>query len=156
MSKRAQTYSEHNTDDAGAILRIVREFGDGFHQAKEESVLFPIFTAVCDASQQAAVRHMVFEHGQDRALMTGMADAIVRANAAQFAEYAQRLAGTLRNHIYKEDYILFDVIANVLTSEDDERITAEFEECDRDFAQDSGQLLDQLRQLEWKYLRKIT
>ena len=70
MSKRAQAYSEHNQDDAGAILRIVREFGDGFHQAKEESALFPIFTAVCDASQQAAVRHMVFEHGQDRAVMT--------------------------------------------------------------------------------------
>jgi hemerythrin-like domain-containing protein len=89
--------------------------------------------------------------------MTGMADAIARANAAQFAEYAQRLANTLRNHIYKEDHILFEIIANVLNSEDDARITAEFEEFGRDFEVHSiAQLLDQLRVLEWKYLRKIT
>jgi hemerythrin-like domain-containing protein len=63
-------------------------YGDDFHQAKEEGVLFPIFDAVCDAPQQAAVRHMVFGHGQDRALMTAMAGAIARANPVQFADMA--------------------------------------------------------------------
>jgi hemerythrin-like domain-containing protein len=157
MAKRAEAFSEYDKQDAEGILRIVCAYGDDFHQAKEESALFPIFAGVCDTSQQAAVRHMVFEHGQDRALMTGMAEAIARANPAQFAEYGQRLASILRNHIYKEDHILFETIANVLNSEDDARITAEFEDLDRDFgAQNIAQLLDQLRVLEWKYLRKIT
>ena len=72
------------------------------------------------------------------------------------SEYAVRLANALRNHVHKED-ILSEMIAGGLTAEDDARIIAEFEEIDREFQQeDNGQTLDQLRMLEWKYLRRTS
>jgi len=155
MSVRTRELAEQDQEDAASILHILRVFNDDFHQAKEESGLFPIFTAVCDASQSAAVRHMLFEHQQDRLLLTGMQNAIARSNAAQFSEYAARLANTLRVHIHKEDNILFEIIEDVLTPEDDARVIEEFEAPDREFeTRYEAQVFDRLRTLESQYLRR--
>jgi hemerythrin-like domain-containing protein len=154
MSAKAAQESEYNTADVEGIFQLLRTFGDELHQAKEEGALFPVFTAHCDASEYAAVRHMLFEHEQDRSLMNGMADAVGRSNAPQFAEYAARLVSILRNHIFKEDNILFESIKSHLSAEDDSRITSEFEVYDQEFAH-HAELLGTLRALEWKYLRKI-
>jgi hemerythrin-like domain-containing protein len=155
MSKKAAEQSEFDTKDVTAVFQLLRSFGDELHQAKEEGALFPVFTKLCDASEYAAVRHMIFEHEQDRSLMNGMADAISTSNAPQFEEYSARLANILRNHIFKEDNILFETIAEHLSAEDDKRILAEFESFDEDFQIRHGNLMETLRTLEWKYLRKI-
>ena len=154
MSVRASNEGTYNQEDVEAILHILRVFGDDCHQAKEEGALFPVFAAVCDPSEYAAVRHMLFEHAQDRSLIEGMEDAVRRSNSAQFAEYAQRLATILRNHIYKEDNILFEKIRAALSKEDDARVVRDFEGFDRDFQKDQQETMRRLRVLEWKYLRK--
>ena len=155
MSKEAADKAEYNTADVQAMFDLLHSFGDDLHQAKEEGALFPIFTTHADASEYASIRHMVFEHEQDRSMMSGMADAIARSNAPQFAEYAARLTGILRNHIFKEDNILFETIRTHLSEEDDKRIVEEFAAFDADFHTRHPKLLDSLRSLEWKYLRKI-
>jgi hemerythrin-like domain-containing protein len=154
MSNRANEDGAYNLEDAETVLHILRLFGDQCHQAKEEGALFPIFANVCDPSQFTAVRHMLFEHERDRSLIEGMEDAVRRSNAAQFAEYAQRLATILRNHIYKEDNILFEKIDEVLSKEDDARVIVEFEGFDREFQKDQQDMMHTLRVLEWKYLRR--
>jgi hemerythrin-like domain-containing protein len=155
MSKQAEALSEYDPIDVEEMLHILRAYGDDVHQAKEEGALFPVFTKRCSSNEYAAVRHMLFEHDQDRSLMTGMEDALGRADAPQFAEYATRLATMLRNHIYKEDNILFEMIANELSPEDDALVMAEFAAFDRDFEPQRQLLLERLRHLEWRYLRKI-
>ena len=155
MSARARDHSEYDSQDVEALIRLIRDFGDGFHQRKEEDALFPVFTTVCDTTEYAAVRHMLFEHQQDRALMSGLAEAVARSNAVQFAEYGSRLATVLQNHIFKEDNILFETINSRLSAEDDARVIAEFDYFDREFAVQKAELLNQLRRLEWRYLHKI-
>ena len=155
MSKKAADESEFNTQDVTAMFQLLVAFGDELHQAKEEGALFPIFTSLCDAPEYAAVRHMLFEHEQDRSLMSGVSEAISTSNAPQFAEYGTRLANILRNHIFKEENILFETISEHLSPEDDKRILAEFASFDQDFQVRHGNLVDTLRKLEWKYLRKI-
>jgi hypothetical protein len=54
------------------------------------------------------------------------------------------------NHIYKEE-----MIANQLTPEDDAEVVQEFEAFDLDFEPKRKNLLECLRTLEWRYLRKI-
>jgi hemerythrin-like domain-containing protein len=154
MSTRAIKDGTYNREDVEAILLILRVFGDDYHQAKEEGTLFPVFAAVCDRSEYAAVRHVLFEHEQDRSLIEGMEDAVHRSNAAQFAEYAQRLATILRNHIYKEDNILFEKINGALSKDDDARVVRDFEGFDREFQKKEQEIMHRLRVLEWKYLRK--
>ena len=87
--------------------------------------------------------------------MSGMQDSIARSNAPQFAEYALRLAAILRNHIFKEDNILFETINDRLSAEDDARVLADFESFDQAFQPQQTHLHNELRRLEWKYLRKI-
>ena len=36
-----------NKEDINGLLEILRVFADEFHQGKEESALFPAFTAAC-------------------------------------------------------------------------------------------------------------
>ena len=155
MSATARDHSEYDLQDVEGLVRLLRDFGDGFHQTKEEDALFPVFMTVCDATQYADVRHMLFEHQQDRALMGGLAEAVARSNAVQFPEYASRLAAVLQNHIFKEDNTLFQTINGRLSAEDDARVIAKFESFDRAFASQKAELLKQLRHLEWRYLRKI-
>jgi hemerythrin-like domain-containing protein len=154
MSRKASDGGTYDQEDVKAILHILRVFGDDCHQAKEEGALFPVFATVCNPSEYAAVRHMLFEHAQDRSLIKGMEDAVHRSNAAQFAEYAQRLATTLRNHIYKEDNILFEKINGALSKDDDARVVLDFEGFDRESQKDQQEMMHRLRVLEWKYLRK--
>jgi hemerythrin-like domain-containing protein len=154
MSTQAGEDATCNPEDSQAILHILRAFGDDCHQAKEEGALFPVFAAVCDRSEYASVRHMLFEHAQDRSLIEGMEDAARTANAAQFAEYARRLANMLRNHIYKEDNILFEKIDGALSKDDDLRVLHDFEGFDSEFRKDEEEVMRRLRVLEWKYLRK--
>jgi hemerythrin-like domain-containing protein len=156
MSQTTEDRSEYCKEDVEAVVQILRDFGDQFHQRKEEGVLFPAFTAACNPSQYAAVQHMLFEHEHDRSLMNGMDDAIARSNAAQFSEYAMQLANILRNHIYKEDNILFETISNNLSSDDDAKIMTEFEIFEHEFESlNKAQLMERLRRLEWKYLRRV-
>jgi hemerythrin-like domain-containing protein len=155
MARHATDTQELNVGDVRGLLEIIRLFADDLHQGKEEGALFPVFTAKCDPLEVDAVRHMVFEHEEDRSLMEGIEDAIQRSHAGDFAENAHRLVDILRTHIYKEDNILFEMIDRQLSDEDDARILAEFETFDREFdRRGSDRIRHRLRMLEWKYLSK--
>jgi hypothetical protein len=55
----------------------------------------------------------------------------------------------ITNHIEKEDGILFPFIQVLISSALDQKVSAKFEKFQLDLS-----LLDDLRRLEWKYLRK--
>ncbi len=67
-----------------------------------------------------------------------------------FVPFPSRLAALIRNHMYKEDNILFDIVGRSLSPEQDEKVVAEFNKF-----QINPALLADLRHLEWKYLRKV-
>lgn len=155
MSEEAEDKGQFSSEDVERILRILRLFGDDYVQAKEEGALFPLFSNLCDFSQYAAVRHMVFEHERDRSLIEAMEDAFRRSSAYQFAEYSSRLAVFLRTHVYKEENFLFDTISRSLTADDDARVIREFANYDCEFQRlHEREVMHDLRVLEWKYLRK--
>ena len=155
MSEAAEDRGQLNPEDVETILRILRLFGDDYVQAKEEGALFPLFSSICDFSQYAAVRNMVFEHERDRSLIEGMEDAFRRSSAYQFAEYSSRLAAFLRTHVDKEENVLFNTISRSLAADDDARIVREFADYDCEFQRLHEQdVMHDLRVLEWKYLRK--
>jgi hemerythrin-like domain-containing protein len=156
MSGEAEDKAQFNSKDVEAMLRILRLFADDYLQAKEEGALFPVFSSVCDVSQFAAIRQMLFEHDQDRSLIDGIEDAYRLSNPYQFAEYASRLAAFVRNHVYKEETLVFDTIGRNLSDADDARVVAEFADYDREFQSvHEEELMHRLRVLEWKYLRKV-
>jgi hemerythrin-like domain-containing protein len=135
-------------NDATTLLRFLRVFADEHHHMKEESVLFPELMRISQA-EAGPLRHLLFEHSQERSLVEGLEDALRRTKTAEFVVSANRLTERVRNHIRKEDSILFPILDILISSKLDEKVSAEFEKFQLNFS-----LLEDLQRLESKYLKK--
>jgi hemerythrin-like domain-containing protein len=140
--------------DVDKILDFLRWFADAHHQMKEETILFPVLKARA-ASEDRSVRHMIFEHDHERKLIEDLEKDLRLGEFSNFASGANRLSSTLRNHIYKEDQLLFPEADSLLDERQDNAI---FELLNRFETALDKEILDvklhDLRSLEWKYLRK--
>jgi hemerythrin-like domain-containing protein len=148
MSKRVGSHQVLEHDDVEIILRFLRSFADEYHQGKEESALFPELRQVLEA-REGPVHQMLFEHDQERSLLDGIEDALFRKKGQEFVHFSDRLISLMRNHIRKENDILFGIVERLLSPEQDQKIVAQFERFTVDAA-----FIRELRSLETKYLRK--
>jgi hemerythrin-like domain-containing protein len=143
-----------NEDDVGKILDFLRWFADAHHQAKEETILFPALKRTA-AAQERPVVHMMFEHSQERSLVEAMEKDLRLAQVSEFVSAANHLSSTLRNHIYKEDRLLFEAADAVLTPTEDEAVFEQLTRFDTPIDKELlAEKLKELRSLEWQYLRK--
>ena len=148
MAARVENDQPVETEDIQAVLRFLRAFADDHHQAKEESALFPELRCT-SAAQEGPLRQMLFEHDQERSLVDGLEEALLTKRGMEFVHFANRITALLRNHIQKEDNILFDIVERSLSTEQDDKVVAEFNKFETNLA-----FLTDLRRLEWKYLRR--
>jgi hemerythrin-like domain-containing protein len=135
-------------EDVETLLRFLRRFGDEHHHVKEESALFPELMRATPG-EGGPLRHLLFEHDQERSLVGGLEDATHTRKNVEFVLFANRLAAGIRKHIQKEDSILFPIVDVLFSTVQDEKVTNEFAK----FQIDAG-LLSDLHRLEWTYLRK--
>lgn len=70
-----------------------------------------------------------------------------------FVHFANQLCALLRNHIYKEAHILFEIVEGSLSPEQDEQVAGEFQKSDL-AARNRQELLDSVRRLESNYMGK--
>jgi hemerythrin-like domain-containing protein len=148
MSARVANDKPVATEDVQALLGFLRAFEDNYHQAKEESALFPELMRT-SAGNDARLRHMVFEHDQERSLVNGLEDALHTQRGTDFVHFANSLVNLIRTHIYKEDKILFPIADEALSPVQDECVCRQLDQ----FEIDAGYLAD-LRRLEWIYLKR--
>lgn len=147
MAKRVENHQALETGDVETVLRFLRAFADDYHQGKEESALFPEIRGVL--APEGPVRQMLFEHDQERSLVDGIEDALFTRNGSEFVQFAHRLIDMLRDHVRKENDILFGIVERLLSPEQDEKVVAEFE----NFTVEAVSL-NELRGLEGKYLTR--
>ena len=154
MASRVKRGESVDPRDIECIVRFLKIFEDEHHQTKEESALFPVLIKNA-GNQHEKLRHMLFEHDQERSLAEGLEDALKTRSDADFVHFANRLATLLRGHIYKEEFALFALIEMSLSNEQDDSVVAEFARFDERFRTGSGAgLLENLRLLESLYLRR--
>jgi hemerythrin-like domain-containing protein len=140
--------------DTDNILDFLRWFADAHHQAKEDTILFPALKRAA-AAQERHVAHMMVEHEQERALIEQIEAAVRMARMPEFISCVNRLGSTLRNHIYKEDGILFEFTQSALNPVVDDAVVAQLEKFDTDLDKEIlADKISRLRALEWKYLRR--
>jgi hemerythrin-like domain-containing protein len=152
MAERTEKTGKIEPRDVDKLLDFLRWFADAHHQAKEETILFPALKAAA-GSQGRPVEHMSLEHAQERALIEKMEKDVRVGNVENFLRSANRLSSALRNHIYKEDHILFETADAVFRPEEDqvvfEQLTRFESELDRQVLADKT---GELRSLEREYL----
>jgi hemerythrin-like domain-containing protein len=142
--------------DVSKVLDFFRWFADAHHQAKEDTILFPALRRAT-AAQDRKVEHMMLEHVQERALIEQIETAVRLARIPDFVASVDKLSSTLRNHIYKEDDILFEFTKTALKPAVDDAVVADLERFETDFDKEiRSEKLAHLRLLEWKYLRKTS
>ena len=108
-----------------AALPFIREYADHFHHAKEEDVLFKALVANGMPEQNSPIAAMLMEHDQGRKFVGGMESAArqLQSNGtgvensevlADLIENSHGYASLLRDHIDKEDNILYPLSERVL------------------------------------------
>lgn len=118
------------------IVNIVRNFADGIHHAKEENIFFPLLGERGFSPTQGPVAVMLHEHVEGRKYVKGIDDNIKLYkegnNSALIDVFSNmnRYAALLRNHISKENNILFKMADNVLSESDQRDLLTRFAEAE--------------------------
>ena len=115
-------------------LAFFTGFADASHHFKEEEALFPALAARGVPVEGGPIGMMLHEHGVGRKLLAGMRAELEAAGAgdgkacAALRDYAARYIELLRNHIWKEDNVLFRMAQQLLDEEAAAALRARFRE----------------------------
>ena len=116
--------------DARDALEILRTFADKCHHGKEEDILFPVLESLAPGFGPTQV--MRLEHVEGRALIRAMGTAVDNLHAGDFARAAIGYVALLRQHIEKEDGILFPMAQTMLSPEQDAAILDAYRHLEHD------------------------
>lgn len=113
-------------------IDFFRSFADGCHHAKEEELLFPLLEQRGVPREHGPIGCMLKEHVQGRGcvgvMRANLEDAREGSAAARAAikAAASSYIEMLRQHIYKEDNILFQMAIRALSPADEAALAAQF------------------------------
>jgi hemerythrin-like domain-containing protein len=114
---------------------FIRNFADGSHHHKEEGILFIAMQEAGMPVQGGPIGVMLAEHEQGREFTREMNAAAEkwekgdRSAKAAVAHNALGYVSLLRQHIHKEDNILFPMADRVLSQEGREKLEAAFKQA---------------------------
>ncbi len=117
-------------------VAFIRDYADRFHHAKEEDVLFAALVANGMPRENSPVAAMLLEHDYGRAYVRAMEEATRAAMAGDtsqnlaIAENAMGYLRLLREHIAKEDEILYPLAERVIPESMRDGIVASYREAE--------------------------
>ena len=118
--------------------QFIAGFADGCHHRKEEGALFPAMGEAGFPTQGGPIAVMLAEHEQGRAYTRAMrsaAEALAAGDASMAGKVIDNAHGyvtLLRQHIMKEEGILFQMAKNVLDATKQGALSTEFERLERE------------------------
>jgi hemerythrin-like domain-containing protein len=135
MAARGQAVDGTKADRA---LEILRNFADRCHHAKEEQQLFKVMEQRGMSHDSGPIAVMLHEHDLGRSHIRAMVEAVPGACTGDagaikaFGQHARGYIGLLRQHINKEDNVLYPMAERLLTDADDRHLVEAFEVIERE------------------------
>ncbi len=117
---------------------FIKGFADGCHHRKEEGVLFTTMIAHGAPAHGGPIPVMLYEHEQGRAFTREMRESAERLQAGERAaasrviENARGYAALLRQHINKEDNILFPMADRIIPEAYHAKVAEDFEHVEHE------------------------
>jgi hemerythrin-like domain-containing protein len=134
VGKLADSSGELSIGQWKKAVEFIRGFADQCHHLKEEKLLFPAMEQHGVPNEGGPIGMMLAEHeegrGYVRAMAAALADASKNSGAAReiLIENAKSYLRLLREHIRKEDEVLFVMADDIMTPEEQRQLAREFEE----------------------------
>lgn len=114
MAERARQERRLDVERASAALEFLRVFADACHHHKEEERLFPMLEARGLSRHMGPLAVMLDDHRAGREFIKRMAAAKEALDVEGFVRAAGGYALLLREHIGKEDGVLFPMAESML------------------------------------------
>jgi hemerythrin-like domain-containing protein len=133
VEKLTQTPVGSAIENWKKALDFFRYFADQCHHFKEEQVLFPAMEARGIPREGGPIGMMLMEHEEGRGHVRSMLAALTLAEARNEAakdtllENARAYLRLLREHIQKEDDILFRIADDVIPADEQKELLSSFE-----------------------------
>lgn len=138
ISGRLEAGQPANTDHLDQILEFIQVFADRCHHAKEEDLLFVAMQRSGVPAQGGPISVMLSDHEEGRRHVRGMAEGLEAYRRGEegagrrIAEHARAYSQLLREHIAKEDRVLYPLANRVLTQAQQHELEEGFETIERD------------------------
>jgi len=122
-----------SVDRIDKLVEFFRNFADRCHHAKEEKQLFIRMADRGMAVEGGPIAVMLAEHEEGRRHIAAIAQSLPRASGgeasaiASVREHLEAYLELLRQHIDKEDNVLYVMADQVLTAEDQQELAEAFE-----------------------------
>ena len=132
VMERVTESANPNVEHLELIVKIIREFADGLHHAKEEQLLFPLMVQKGFSNETGPVAVMLHDHMEGRNFVKGMMENISLfkqgKTTALNSIYSnmQGYADLLKNHIAKENNVLFRMADKAFTPAEQESLLLDF------------------------------
>jgi len=117
-------------------IEFIRNYADQYHHAKEENILFADLGKAGFSLQAGPVAVMLHEHTEGRQYVARLAEATDRFAAGDrsavdgIIRNALNYANLLRQHIQKEDLVLYPMAENILGNAGIDRMQTGFEKVE--------------------------
>ncbi len=126
---------------------FIRNYADKFHHAKEEDILFK---AICTPEAEMhcnPVEQMLHEHELGRSFVKEMEEGAREVDAKKIGENARKYACLIREHIFKEDNILYPMCEEGLSEKAKKEMIKAFEMADEKAKDTESKCLNIARRL---------
>ncbi len=124
------------------LVQFLRLFADRCQHEKEEQHLFPALATRANVSIKRELESLEREHSSARRLVDRLAKAAAvyydnpEAVRYRIIDLLQQLAELYPAHIWKEDFLLFPVAQQSLSTSEQQDLQEKFEEVEREVGED--------------------
>ncbi|MCM8787419.1 MAG: hemerythrin domain-containing protein [Candidatus Omnitrophica bacterium] len=135
IEKIVSDFKEVDKNELESIVDFIKNFADKCHHAKEENKLFPAMEKAGIPKEDGPIGVMLQEHDIGRGYVRGLAETIQKSKKDKIStkdikEDALGYVDLLRQHIDKEDNILYMMADMHINDNEQKNLVLEFEKVE--------------------------
>ena len=110
------------------VIDFIKNYADAYHHAKEEDILFKAMLDNVENMHCNPIPVMLHEHEEGRQYINNLEEGIANSDKEQILTNARGYCLLLRDHIYKEDNVLYPMAEQALSEAQKEEVQAKYKQ----------------------------